>query len=74
MKRVRDVIKLTHLNSDRLNEKLLSNAIGGIILCHCGCFYETCGGSTRAANSDKNDEGNLVSPLPPFDAKWGIAV
>lgn len=71
MKRVKNFIKLTHLNPDRLNEKELSHVIGG--LCHCGCFYATCGGSTRAANSDKNDEGNLVSPLPPFDADWGIA-
>ena len=72
MKRVKNLIKLSNLHSDQLDEKELSHVIGG--LCHCGCFYETCGGSTRANNDSANTGGGLVSPLPPFDAEWGIAV
>ena len=71
MKRVKDLIKLTNLNSDRLSKKELRHVTGG--LCSCSCFYATCGGSSRAANKEKNTESNLVSPLPPFDAEWGIA-
>jgi natural product precursor len=70
MKRVKNLIKLTNLNSERLNEKELRHVVGGE--CHCGCFYAACGGSSKIANDGSNTEHGFVSPLPPFEAQWGI--
>lgn len=70
MKKLKNLTKLTNLNSENVNEKELSHVIGGV--CCCGCFYEACGGSARAANDSANDEKDLYSPLPPEGIDAGI--
>ena len=65
MKRVKSLIKLTNRNPERLNEKELSQVIGGS--CGCGCFYADCGGSSTYDNWEANDEDSLHSELPPCD-------
>ena len=71
MKRVKDLIKLTNLQVERLDEKGLSHVIGGE--CHCGCFYQACGGSTRVDNRGANAVNGWYSPLPDMeDPNWGI--
>lgn len=72
MKKVKNLIKLTNLNSENLNEKELSYALGGV--CGCGCYWAACGGSSRTDNSFKNDEGGLGSPLPPVGVDCGVSV
>jgi len=70
MTRIRQLIKLTNLNSKGLKEKELNVVIAGGF--SCGCFYEACSGSTRSENSKANKEGGLISPLPAPDKNWGI--
>lgn len=73
MKRVSNLIKLTHRNSERLNENELSHAISGEEECWCSCFYSACGGSSRTDNKNENNKGGLVSPYPGNDnPNWGI--
>ncbi len=63
MKRIKNLIKLTTLNSKSLNEKELSRVTGGG--CFCGCFYEDNGGSTTANNDTANTRSNLYSIYRP---------
>ncbi len=70
MKRVKNLIKLTNLNSERLNEKELCHAMGSGFG-YCGCYWANCGGSSDAANSAANKKGGLDSPLPPEGAHYG---
>jgi len=70
MKRVKNLIKLTHLNSERLNEKELGIEVGGKGNCICMCYYETCGGSSTSDNEAKNNERDLTSMLPKNVAMW----
>ncbi len=68
MKRVKALIKLSKLNSDRLNEKELSHVTGG--LCWCGCFYANCGGSSKSDNDVANSGGNKTSIIPHIGDQW----
>lgn len=71
MKRVKNLIKLSNLKVERLKEKELGHVIGA--LCHCGCFYAACGGSSSSANDSANTSKSLASPLPDLDnPNWGI--
>jgi len=71
MSRIKSLIKLTNLNSEKLDEKFLHHVFGGEY--YCGCFYEACGGSTRYNNDRANLREGLVSPLPPLEnPNWGI--
>ncbi|UCH92231.1 MAG: rSAM-modified peptide [Candidatus Aminicenantes bacterium] len=75
MKRVRKLIKLTNLQAEGLDEKGLIHVFGGIEPkeCSCSCFYEACGGSTRADNDSANLKHGYSSPLPDMeDPNWGI--
>lgn len=67
MKRVKNLIKLTNLNSEKLSEKELNHVIGGH--CTCGCFYENCGGSTQWNNMEANEARDLHSEYPPVGAE-----
>ncbi len=64
MKRIKNLIKLTNLNSESLNEKELSHVSGGVGECYCGCFYETSEGSSTFDNETANDAKDLTS-IPP---------
>jgi natural product precursor len=68
MKRVKNLIKLTTLNSGSLNEKELNHVLGGG--CYCGCFYENCGGSSTGNNDSANTSGGKSSVLRN-PAQWG---
>ena len=74
MKRVKSLIKLTNLKSERLNEKEQTFVSGGGTI-WCGCYYSECGGSS----TEDNDEANLaISPttvsIKPVDqAEWNDA-
>jgi hypothetical protein len=71
MKRVKNLIKLSNLKVERLNDKELGHVIGA--LCHCGCFYAACGGSSSSSNYSANNKKGFVSPLPDLDdPNWGI--
>ena len=59
MKRVKNLIKLTNLNSESLNEKEQSVVYGGS--CGCGCWYSECGGSSMYDNSSANAEYGIHS-------------
>ena len=72
MKKINRLIKLTNLNVENLEESQLSHAVAGQDRCHCGCFWATCGGSSRYWNGFFNDEKGFVSPLPPDDVDCGI--
>jgi len=53
MKQVKSLIKLTNLNSERLEleGKDLHHVIGAY---SCGCYYKYCGGSSKADNNAAN--------------------
>jgi hypothetical protein len=71
MKRVKNLIKLSNLKAERLNDKELGHVIGA--MCCCGCFYADCGGSSSSANYTANTRGDLISKLPDLDdPNWGI--
>lgn len=70
MKKVKRLIKLTNLNSENLNEKELSCALGGE--CLCGCFWAACGGSSNIDNSSANSTNGFYSKLPPVGVDCGV--
>jgi len=72
MKQFKDLLKLTNLKTESLNEKELIKTIGLSGLCSCGCYYSGCGGSSSTLNAGKNNAGDLRSILPAGD-NWGYA-
>lgn len=64
MKQIKNLMKLTNLNSERLNEKELSHTIGGFITCFCLCYYEGCGGESKIDNGATNKADGLFPPKP----------
>jgi hypothetical protein len=68
MKRIKNLIKLTQLNSESLNEKELNRVSAGHF---CGCFYENCGGSSTSGNDAANEKNNLYSVVREIPAEWG---
>lgn len=71
MKRVKNLIKLTNLNSESLNEKELNQVIAGEeTVCMCGCYYSECGGSAEMDNADANSNEGLYSEVPFDQAEW----
>ncbi len=71
MKKLKKLVKLTNLNSEQLKEKELGQALGGEIICFCGCFYARCGGSSSRMNAFYNEIEGFKSPLPKDDAECG---
>ena len=71
MNRVKNLIKLTNLNSKSLNEKEQNLVIAGGD-CYCGCYYADCGGSSEALNRQANDQGDLMSTTPG-EGSWCYA-
>jgi len=68
MKQVKNLIKLTNLNSEKLNEKELTLVNGGN--CSCGCFYSNCGGSSSNDNYRANSIGDYISIFPVDQKEW----
>ena len=71
MKRVKNLIKLTNLNSESLNEKELNQVIAGdVIVCHCGCYYSECGGASTMDVADANSNEGFYSEVPFDEVEW----
>jgi len=69
MTKVKNLIKLTNLNSGRLKEKELKHVIGGG--CQCGCYYANCGGPSYGTNGYYNNKSGKVSIFPSISSEWG---
>jgi len=75
MKEIKGLIKLTNLNSEKVNDKELKYVSGGF--CGCGCYYSNCGGSSDVDNAAANAGSNppIISSFPPASIKeWNFSI
>lgn len=70
MKRIKSLVKLSNVNAEKLSEKDQSGISGGNS-CFCGCYYETCYGSSTANNAIANARYGWISLPPIGKAEWG---
>lgn len=70
MKKIKNYVKLTKVNAEKLSTKEQC-AVSGGMFCLCGCYYELCAGSSREETAVADSARGLTSIHPTFGEDFG---